>query len=378
MMMGEGERERVLVAVVAETRAWEVTAESFFSNVVDVLGADLALCVGDHESENPFYERAKFVWRTREPDDWGELYDQKAGGPQWRVLLTPGAQLLGGIDDPEIKEIGSGAIVLYFRQFLKESIQREGIADDYDWLVVTRSDLLWPAPHPSIRHLSARRIYALDGESYGGVEDRHLIVPRRYIRRFLQVPDPIFSDPIGLKNQLDRISVAQDWPVLNPERYLAARLKSLGLMRRVRFLPYVPFLVRTPGGSTRWSPGYFDEELGAYIKYPTELERSRIAQRFVFDQESWQRYLAPIGGARLRRELAAAYRERGLYERPFRRREAHARAARRVSSFASRARGWRHRLSVAIGGKLRRVPGMASLLDARLRRRSERRAADQG
>jgi len=378
MMRGKAERERVLVAVVAETRTGEVTTESFFTNVLDVLGADLALCVGDHESENPFYERARFVWRTREPDDWGDLYDRKARGPQWRVLLTPGAQLLGGVDDPEIKEIGSGAIVLYFRQFLKESIEREGIADDYDWLVVTRSDLLWPTPHPSTRRLSARRIYALDGESYGGVEDRHLIVPRRYIRRFLQVPDPIFSDPIGLKNQLDRISVAQDWPVLNPERYLAARLKSLRLMRRVRFLPYVPFLVRAPGGSTRWSPGFFDEELGAYIKYPTELERSRIAQRFVSDQQSWHRYLAPIRGARLRRELRDAYRERDLYERPFPLREAHLRGARRLRRSASIMRGWLHLRIARIGAALRRIPGVAPLLDARIRRmrrRADRRAA---
>jgi hypothetical protein len=377
---GRAQRDRVLVAVVAETRAWQVTAESFFSNVLDVLDADLALCVGDHESPNPFYERAKFVWRTREPDAWAELYDRKAGGPGWRVLLTPGAQLLGGIEDPEIEEIGSGAIVLYFRQFLRESIEREGIADEYDWLVVTRSDLFWPLPHPSTRYLSSRRIYALDGEGYGGIEDRHLIVPRRYVRRFLDVPDPVFSDPAGLKRQLDRISLAQDWPVLNPERFLAARLKSLGLSRQVRFLPYVPYLVRAPGDKTRWSPGYYDEDLGGYIKYPTELERSRIAQRFVSDQESWERLLAPIRGATLRRELRAAYRERGLLERPFPLRDAHRRMARSLTSRATGVGAAPHRLSVGVGARIRRVPGMAPLLDARLRRirrRAERRSTSR-
>lgn len=373
-------RPRVLVAIVAETRGWELTAESLFSNVLDVLGADLALCVGDHESENPLYERARFVWQAQEPDDWGELYDRKAGGPHWRVLLKPGAQLLGGIEDPEIKEIGSGAIVMYFRQFLAESIERAGIVDEYDWLVVTRSDLLWPVPHPSVDDLSSRHIHALDGEGYGGVEDRHLIVPRRFVRRFLEVPGPVFSEPERLKRELDAISVAQDWPVLNPERFLAARLKALGLLRHVRYLPYLPYLVRAPGERTRWSPGFFDEELGGYIKYPTELERSRIAQRYIQDEESWGRYLSAIRGARLRRELRAAYRERDLYERPFPLREAHLRAARRLRRL-SRVVQERSRLAIAgIGAVLRRIPGVAPVLDARvrrMRRRAERRAASR-
>jgi hypothetical protein len=375
MMMGKGAPERVLVAVAAETRAWELTADSLFSNVLDVLGADLALCVGDHETPNPLYERARFVWRTVEPNNWSEEFDRKAGGSGWRALLKPGAQLLGGIEDAE--EFGSGAIVLYFRQFLAESIEREGIADRYDWLVVTRSDLLWPIPHPSTRYLSDRHIYALDGEGYGGVGDRHLVVPRRFVERFLQVPAPIFSDPEALKPELDRISVALDWPVLNPERFLAARLKSLGLWRHVRFLPYVPYAVRPPGGSTRWAEGVLDEERGYYVKYPTELERSQIAQRFVRDQDSWRRYLSPIRGARLRRELKAAYRERDLFERPFPLRELHLRAVRRLRGFVSAERLRAHRISVDTGRRLRQVPGLTPLLDARIRwirRRAERRA----
>ena len=375
--MGAGSQERVLVTVMAETRAWELTSESFFTHVLDVLGADLALCVGDHEAPNPLYERAKYVWRADEPDDWADLYDRKAGGPGWRILAEPGGQLLGGTEDPELEEDGSGAIVLYFRQFLAESIEREGIADDYDWLVLTRSDLLWPVPHPSTRFLSSRHIYALDGEGYGGVEDRHLIVPRRFVRRFLEVPEPIFSDPERLRRELDRTSALPGWPVLNPERFLAARLRELGLWRHVRFLPYVPYAVRPPSGPTRWSEGILDEARGYYVKYPTELERSRIAQRFISDESSWEDYLAPVRGARMRRELRAAYRERDLFERPFTFRQVHARVARELHDLPLTIEKLIHRLTVRTGRVLRRVPGVTPLLDARLRRiraRSRRRA----
>jgi hypothetical protein len=146
--------------------------------------------------------------------------------------------------------------------------------------------------------------------------------------------------------------VAQGWPFLNIERFLAARLRELGLWRYVRFLPYVPFTVRAEGGPTAWTVGVYDEALRLYVKYPAERERSEISRSFVCDQESWGRYLAPVGGARSRWRLMRAYRERGLYERPFPLREVHLRVGRRLR----------------IGRLLRKVPGMARLLDARLRR----------
>lgn len=361
---------------MAETRAWELTADSFFTNVLGPLGADLALCVGDHESPNPLYERAKYVWRAKEPEKWGELYDREAGGTSWRVLLVPGAHLFGGIEDAD--QVGSGAIVLYFRRFLAESIEREGIADEYDWLVLTRSDLLWPIPHPAPRHLSSRHIYALDGEGYGGVEDRHLIVPRRFARRFLEVPAPVFSDPEGLKAELDRTSELAQWPVLNHERFLAARLRELGLWRHVKFLPYVPYAVRAPGGATRWAGGVLDEKRGFYVKYPSELESSTITQRFISDQESWGAYLAPFRGAPARWRLRAAYREHDLYERPFTLRLLRDQVTRELEDLPLKLEKFRHRLMVRAGSWLRRIPGLSPLLDARLRwiRRRASRSED--
>jgi hypothetical protein len=369
---------RTLVVILGQTRAWELTVDSFISNVLDELGADLALCGGDRDERgNPFYERAKFVWQTPEPDDWAEVYDRTVGDSSWRVLLsgTPSENLFGGIKDTEKPQVGMGALQMYIRRFLRESLERAGITEAYDWLVVTRSDFLWPLPHPDLRYLSKRRIYVLDGEHYGGVSDRHVIVPRRHVKRFLRVPDPVFTDPERLRRQLDRRSAAQDWPFLNPERFLAARLKDLGLWRRVRFLPYVPFLVRPPGGPTAWSVGEFDEERGYYVKYPTELERSELSNRFIRDQESWERYLAPIRGARRRRQLKRIYRERGLYERPYPLREIHIRALRGVLWAAPRLRSRmreeanrvRAKVVPQIGTQLRKIPGLSKVLDARLR-----------
>jgi len=371
-------RPRVLVVVLGQTRAWELTADSFMSNVLDELGADLALCGGDRdEGDNPFYERAKFVWRSPEPDDWAEVYDRAVGDSSWRVLLRPGENTFGGVKDEQNPQVGMGALLLYVWRELGEELRRMGFADYYDWLVVTRSDFLWPVPHADVGYLSGRRIYALDGEQYLGVSDRHFVVPGRLADRFLRIPDPVFTDPRGLRVRLDRRIAAQGWPFLNVERFFAARLAEVGLSRRLGFLPYVPFLVRAPGGSTSWSVGEFDEELGFYVKYPTERERSEIAQKFIGDRASWRRYLAPVRGLPFRVRLRRAYRRRGLYERPF---PLHMRPVRAVRIARWSLPHWRLRIRAIaprIGRVLRRVPGMSRLLDARVRwmeRREPRRS----
>ena len=48
----------VLIALIGETRASELTFESFLAQVLDPLDADLGLCVRSGEPPNPFYERA--------------------------------------------------------------------------------------------------------------------------------------------------------------------------------------------------------------------------------------------------------------------------------------------------------------------------------
>src|SRR5262245_41162645 len=160
---------RVLVAFIGQSRASELTADSIFSNVLEPLGADLALCVRDDEEPNPFYERAKHVWTYAESGDWAKDYDREVGSSDWRVLLeVPGGHFLGGIQDEEFPQGTSAGILFFYRRFLRQSLEAAGLLDEYDWIVISRSDFIWPRCHPEIRHLSGGCIYFLDGEGYGG------------------------------------------------------------------------------------------------------------------------------------------------------------------------------------------------------------------
>jgi FkbM family methyltransferase len=364
---------KILVALIGETRAWELTAERFCSNVLDPLGADLALCGRAGEAPNPFYDRAKYIWNYAESGDWAVDYDLAVGSSDWRTLLEiQGGHFLGGLGDEQYPQIASGGILYFYRSLLGRSMEDAGVTDHYDWVVVSRSDLLWPREHPHPRYLSPRRIYTLDGEQYGGMTDRHTIVPRRYVKQFLGLTDPVFDDPKGLKQRMEQAMEEERWSLFNAERFLAWRLKELGLWRRVSYVPYVPFAVRTPDGPTSWSTGIFDEGEGYFIKYPTEKKRSDIAAEFVNDEESWRAYLAPLRGAGKRRRLKRAYREQNLYERAFPRRAPLVRAYETSRARIARAvHGARSVISVVasqVGRPVRKIPGMSAVLDARVRR----------
>jgi hypothetical protein len=306
---------RTLVVVFGETRAAELTADSFFTNVLEELDADLALYVRDGEDRNPFYERATHLETYPEDGNWAAEFDRISGGSDWRCLLDLSPFVLGGVEDAEHPQIGSAAILCFYRRLLADWLQRAGLVDRYDWFVLTRSDFLWPLPHPPVAALSNRHLYTLDGEHYGGITDRHMVLPRRHVIAYLEAVDPLFTNPREVREAALRFREYQQAHFLNMEQLLALLLKRAGLWSRIRYLPYVPFAVRTEDTPSKWSMGRFAEDLGYFVKYPAERTRSEIAAKFVHDESSWNDYLAPIRGLPKRRRMRRALEEAGLQER---------------------------------------------------------------
>ena len=290
---------RVLVILLCETRAWELTAEPFRHNVLDALGADLALCVADNarEEENPFCEWATHTWRLPEPDDWSEAFEAESGGGRgWQEIVDLSQYFLGGLGTGDERTRGSGAIIMWFRRALRRCLQNDGLLDAYDWFIVTRSDYLWNTPHPSMQLLDDGCIYILDGEHYGGVTDRYAAVPRQLMRQFLMVPDPIFDEPEALAARIRSAQEETGIRVINPEWFVAFRLRELGLWNRVRWLPYIPYAVRTPTGHTSWSAGTLDASRGYYVKYRGEFIRAAAVAAVIHDAADWRVFFAPVRG----------------------------------------------------------------------------------
>ena len=284
------EKETTLVIILAETRGYQFTFDLFEKNLLDIMDADLCLCVANNDREdtdNPFYKRAKFIWRYDEPDDWGDAFDfiQKTKGIEndWRKMLEVKDQWLGGVRGDE-EHPGSGGILLFFRWFLKEKLISSGLIDVYDRFIVTRSDFIHLVPHVPLSLLSSQYIWIPDGEDYGGYTDRHIIASRNDIIDVLSISDRIIAEPQKLYKEM---SFSDRW---NVERFIKFSYRNLGLLPRIRRFPYAMYAVRLQNGHTRWAEGEYNEKLGYYVKYQSEYARSRLALFLLGEHGEWNQY----------------------------------------------------------------------------------------
>jgi hypothetical protein len=277
---------RVLVVLLAESRTSELTFDLFRSNVLEPLSADLALCVGDNKREmrNPYYDAAKYVWIAHEHDDWAVAYDEQSAGSGWRELFALKGSWFGGIRHPTLQQAGSGALLIYFREFLRVNLEHANLVSEYDWIIITRSDFMWTIPYPSIDLFSSDHVYVPDGEWYGGYTDRHIMIPRQLFARVMEGTKEVFHAPTKLMERMRKKGLAE-W---NTEQFIWFQFNTLGLRSRVRFFPYFMFTIREEGGHTTFSRGEYDVQYRGYIKYSKELSSTKTVQAIVRRREDWR------------------------------------------------------------------------------------------
>jgi len=281
--------ESVLVIVLSETRAHEHSFELFKKYLIVKMKADLCLCVVNNNREvtnNPFYQHAKYIWTYDEPDDWGDAFDDiqriKGLSNNWRKLLEIKDQWLGGVKG-EGEHPGSAGILLFFRLFLKESIIKHKLHDKYDRFIITRSDFIHQVPHVPLKLLNPKYIWIPDEEDYGGYTDRHIVVHRDDVLDVLSVSDRIISDTENLYSEM---CYSSKW---NLEKYIKFSFTQFGLVSKIKRFPYTMYSIRPVGGHTRWSSGYFNKNLGYYIKYRSEYESYKLASALIKEDKDWNK-----------------------------------------------------------------------------------------
>lgn len=286
-----GQSERTLVIILSETRAYDLTYESFHNNLLKPLGAELALCVAESENEdlaNPFYQQARYVWTYPEPDDWSTALDyaqQCDGivGQDWRQLFAINGNFIGGLHHHNQRVAGSGGISMFFRWYLKRCLLNEpGLLDRYDRYVLTRSDFMYLVPHYPVSRLDPTKVWLPLGEDYHGYTDRHIIADRNLILPAISLLDPIINTPSDLYQELQG---RQDY--LSFEGYIRYAFERSGLTKILRRYPYTMYAVRHPDGRTSWSKGSYNEALGYCIKYKPEYISSLIPTEMIKQPSDW-------------------------------------------------------------------------------------------
>jgi hypothetical protein len=298
--------ERVLVCILGQTRAHRLTWPYFKKHLLEELNADLALCIGvddGYDYDNPFWRHAKYRWTVNELDDYGVGFDEARGAltaacetPSWRKLLGVKGEWLGGVKGQDA-QLGSGGIQIYFRWLLLQNILHDRLLELYDRFLVTRSDFIWKIPHPPLSILSKNFIWIPNGEHWGGLTDRHIIVSARDLCDSLNLINDIVRRPeliFELMSQKQQYEIyrANQKPLRQPhwniEKYILFHLRRSGLSDRVRLFPYVSYTVRDAGDQSRWQAGTYNSEVGMIVKYPTELDLARPFENLIKTKEDWE------------------------------------------------------------------------------------------
>ncbi|HEV2098422.1 MAG TPA: hypothetical protein VGR45_05795 [Stellaceae bacterium] len=270
--------ERVLVCILAKTYAHQLTWPSFKRCLLDELGADLAVCIGvdsQYDYNNPYFQHARYRRVIPDPSDYGAEIDKIALAlrcrSDWRQLLVlcdnPYAIFLGGVAGVR----GSGAILLFYRWLLHNFIVEERLCERYDRFVITRSDFMYACPHPGVDVLEPGSIWLPDGEDWGGLVDRHMVVSSGDVLASLSALSDLLLNP---EQWTDALRL-RDPAYRNSEGVLQIHLTRTGLISRIQRFPYIMFLVRGENDPASWAPGEFAREFGCYVKYETELLAAR-------------------------------------------------------------------------------------------------------
>lgn len=274
---------KTLVIILAETREAEVTFNNFKMNVLDELKADLCVCIGikpSYDYTNPMWMNAKYKFTYNEPVDYStafdEAFDQIAKENKnvnifpWRNYLQIRDQFLGGVlcDDKSLQHDGSAGILIFFRWFLLQQLKVNGLLDIYDRFIITRSDFVYELPHPSMNILNKDYIWVPNGEQYGGVTDRHVVLSKTTVEPYLNIFEKFILEK---QTYFDKMKLTNKW---NLEQVIKFHLEANSVFDKVKFFPYIMYSVRSPTGTTRWSKGSYNDKLGLYVKYKTEYDSS--------------------------------------------------------------------------------------------------------
>jgi hypothetical protein len=184
----------------------------------------------------------------------------------WREFLKIKDQFLGGIKDAHNQHAGSAGILIFFRWFLLKNLIDNDLINKYDKFIITRSDFLYQLPHPKVERMNENCIWIPDCEKYSGYTDRHAVLSKNNIESYLNI---LNNFVLKSNEYFIKMKLKPDW---NLEQLIKFHLEENNAI--VKEFPYIMYSVRNINGSTRWGQGQFSNELGYYIKYHTEYEKS--------------------------------------------------------------------------------------------------------
>lgn len=273
--MGQSVGASTLVIIHSSVRAGHYTAPALRSVGLAHNPADFAYCGAAVDPDNnPYHPKPDFDWGVDEPADIGEVIRSTLPTPLWDYLVNPDNPR-GLAATPKTQQLWlSGLIQWHYKKLALDQVQKRGLVDRYSWVVFIRSDYLFTTPLPSLNQIHPPHALVLDGDNYGGVNDRLFAFPTHHFDTVHALVDfDRLSQPDTLEDLAKFMGRHRD---KNPERLLKFQLDRVGLTEQTDVLPQLGFCVRPHDESSRWSMGVYSPSRKVFIKYPTELTLAKL------------------------------------------------------------------------------------------------------
>ena len=240
---------KYLIILAGSPRGGEKTYSSLYKYVKNHLNADLALCTTEdmYDESISLFQNPDYLWLLKDYDNFFDYFNENFDG-SWKEYFELGKGT--GLYE-------SGSIHFIFKDFILKNYLN--ILENYDFIIYSRFDQYYLDFHING---DKNRILIPEGEDYYGICDRHAIIPKEYISKFLKI-----CEYINLEKSLE-----VNTEYLNCETSFLNHLKHEGLLSFVERYPRTQFTSALSKDKTNWRIPiykiYFFNKL--MIKYPDE------------------------------------------------------------------------------------------------------------
>ena len=240
---------KYLIILAGSPRGGEKTYSSLYKYVKNHLNADLALCTTEdmYDESISLFQSPDYLWLLKDYDNFFNYFNENFDG-SWKEYFELGKGT--GLYE-------SGSIHFIFKDFILKNYLN--ILENYDFIIYSRFDQYYLDFHI---YGDKNKILIPEGEDYYGICDRHAIIPKKYISKFLKI-----CEYINLEKSLE-----VNTEYLNCETSFLNHLKHEGLLSFVERYPRTQFTSALSKDKTNWRIPiykiYFFDKL--MIKYPDE------------------------------------------------------------------------------------------------------------
>lgn len=260
-----------------EMRGSRATAEALVAVGTRELDWDLAYCGSRIKGkENQYGDHLVYKWEFDEPEDWYSELRRSLPSAWSHYFLEPDNEAGLAQSPEEIQLWVSGFIQATYRRRAIQKFFEDELHKKYSWIVFVRSDFCFLNPVPAPNKMGKNHIIVVDGDHYGGINDRFVAVPIGLLRDFAKLTDfHLWADQSFLTE------LAFSWrhnPHKNPESLYKFLAQKAGLFPKFRAVPQLGFCVRGFEEGTRWAKGVWSAKRSLYVKYPTELILAKWAR----------------------------------------------------------------------------------------------------